>query len=199
MRCLFGIAKRFLKLLQICSGRFLQACAYHKIAMVKVAKVAPALRSTMTSMKSKTYSKGACLRIHSAMSSRFDLMVMDQIKTCGCHLLSLTERFNLNRLPSLAENANTTYILRMCPRTKTRNESVRNRKSEVNGSLSGDADLKKGHVDSESKKGTKVETIDSQRAKRRDPMNMSETQDRKKARNSEIEKSVPSGSVITAE
>ena len=74
----------------------------------------------------------------------------------------------------------------------------RNRKSEVNGSLSGDADLKKGHVDSESKKRTKVETIDSQRAKRRDPMNMSETQDRKKARNSEIEKSVPSGRLAVA-
>ena len=31
MRCLFGIAKRFLKLLWICSGRIRQACAYHKI------------------------------------------------------------------------------------------------------------------------------------------------------------------------
>ena len=31
MRCLFGIAKRFLKLLRICSGRIRQACAYHKI------------------------------------------------------------------------------------------------------------------------------------------------------------------------
>ena len=31
MRCLFGTAKRFLKLLWICSGRIRQACAYHKI------------------------------------------------------------------------------------------------------------------------------------------------------------------------
>ena len=31
MRCLLGIAKRFLKLLWICSGRIRQACAYHKI------------------------------------------------------------------------------------------------------------------------------------------------------------------------
>lgn len=65
----------------------------------------------------------------------------------------------------------------------------RSRKSEVNGSLSGDADLKKG-VDSESKNRTKVENVDSQRSKRRDPMNMSETQDRKKARNSEVKRSV---------
>ena len=34
MRCLFGIAKQFYKLLWICSGRILQACAYHKITMV---------------------------------------------------------------------------------------------------------------------------------------------------------------------
>ena len=34
MRCLFGIAKRLSKLLWICSGRILQACAYHKIPMV---------------------------------------------------------------------------------------------------------------------------------------------------------------------
>ena len=65
----------------------------------------------------------------------------------------------------------------------------RSRKSEVNGSLSGDADLKKG-VDSESKNRTKVENADSQRSKRRDLMNMSETQDRKKARNSEVKRSV---------
>ena len=65
----------------------------------------------------------------------------------------------------------------------------RNRKYEVNGSLSGDADLKKG-VDSESKNRMKVENIDSQRAKRRDPMNMSETPDRKKARNSEVKRSL---------
>ena len=31
MRCLFGIAKQFLKLLWICSGRIRQACVYHKI------------------------------------------------------------------------------------------------------------------------------------------------------------------------
>ena len=31
VQCLFGIAKRFLKLLWICSGRIRQACAYHKI------------------------------------------------------------------------------------------------------------------------------------------------------------------------
>ena len=31
MRCLFGTAKRFLKLLWICSGRIWQVCAYHKI------------------------------------------------------------------------------------------------------------------------------------------------------------------------
>ena len=71
----------------------------------------------------------------------------------------------------------------------------RSRKSEVNGSLSGDADLKKG-VDSESKNRTKVENVDSQCSKRRDPMYvsdpmyMSETQDRKKARNSEVKRSV---------
>ena len=29
--CLFGTAKRFLKLLWNCSGRIRQACAYHKI------------------------------------------------------------------------------------------------------------------------------------------------------------------------
>ena len=34
MRCLFGIAKRLSKLLWICSGRILQACAYHKIPLV---------------------------------------------------------------------------------------------------------------------------------------------------------------------
>ena len=63
----------------------------------------------------------------------------------------------------------------------------RNRKSEVKGS--GDADLKKG-VDSDCKNRTKVENVTSQRSKRRDPMNMSETQDRKKARNSQVKRSV---------
>ena len=64
-----------------------------------------------------------------------------------------------------------------------------NSNSEVNGSSSGGADLKKG-VDSESKNRTNVENVDSQRSKRRDPMNMSETQDRKKARNSNVKRSV---------
>ena len=34
MRCLFGTARPFEKLLWICSGRILQACAYHKSARV---------------------------------------------------------------------------------------------------------------------------------------------------------------------
>ena len=34
MRCFFRIAKRFWKLMWICSGRIAQACAYHKIARV---------------------------------------------------------------------------------------------------------------------------------------------------------------------
>ena len=66
---------------------------------------------------------------------------------------------------------------------------TRNSKSEVTGSLSGDADLKKG-ADSVSKNRTKVENVDSEHSKRRDSMNMSENQNRKQASKSEVKRSV---------
>ena len=55
---------------------------------------------------------------------KFNLRLTDQIKTCGCHLCTSTEHFNLNRLPILGENANTTWTQRMCRKTKTRRQSV---------------------------------------------------------------------------
>jgi len=65
----------------------------------------------------------------------------------------------------------------------------RNSKSEVNGLLSCDADMKKG-VNFESKSRTKVANVNSERSKRRNPMNMSRNQDRKQASKSEVKRSV---------
>jgi len=66
---------------------------------------------------------------------------------------------------------------------------TRNSKSEVSGSLSGDADLKKD-ANSERKNRTKMVEVDSERSERRDPRNMSQNRSREQASKSEVKTSV---------